>query len=173
MKTLQSEEKVVYVARFHWIYTFKALLPLLAALAVFMVAALMGLLLPFLLVLALPILFAFAHLMNQLTYKFVNRVIVTNKRLIIQKGWTSRNTTDIGLDRILGYKIAEDASGRALKYGQVILFCAGAGQIDLHPFMADTTKLCMALNKELPEVKDEKPKKVSRFRPFLRTFARR
>ncbi|NJO38291.1 MAG: PH domain-containing protein [Rhizobiales bacterium] len=175
MKTLQPEEKVVYVARFHWIYTFKALLPLLGALAVFLIAAAMGLVLPFLLVLVLPILFAFVHLMNKLTYRFVNRVIVTNKRLIIQKGWTSRNTTDLGLDRILGYKIAEDASGRALKYGQVILFGAGVGQIDLHPFMAETTRLCMALNKEQPPPTDQKPEKKTRwlFRPFVRKFAQR
>ena len=173
-KTLQPDEYLVYISRFHWIYTFRAIAPLLIAIAIVIVAALAGLIQPFLLVLCLPIFFAAAHALSKLSYKWVNKVVVTNKRLIIQKGWRKRNTTDLGLDRILGYKIDEDATGRTLNYGKVILFGAGVGQIDLYPFMADTLQLCKALNKELPALKDQsKPEKKTRwFRPAFRGFAR-
>ncbi|MEL6964883.1 MAG: PH domain-containing protein [Pseudomonadota bacterium] len=173
-KTLQPDEHLVYISRFHWIYTFRAIAPLLGSIIIVIIAALAGLILPFLLVLCLPIFFAAAHALNQLSYKWVNKVVVTNKRLIIQRGWRKRNTTDLGLDRILGYKIDEDATGRTLNYGKVILFGAGVGQVDLFPYMADTLQLCKALNKELPAWKDQakSEKKARWFRPAFRGFAR-
>jgi len=91
-KTLQPQEEVIYISRFHWIYTLRAIGPLLGAIAVVVLAWLLGVIGPFLLVLALPALFALAHALNKLAYKWVNRVVITNKRLIVQKGWTSRNT---------------------------------------------------------------------------------
>jgi len=106
-KTLQPAEEVIYISRFHWIYTLRAIGPLLGAIAVVAIGWALGVIGPFLLVLALPVLFALAHALNKLAYKWVNRVVITNKRLIVQKGWTSRNTMDIGLDRIL----AQDRRG--------------------------------------------------------------
>ena len=173
-KTLQPDEHLVYISRFHWVYTFRAIAPLLGAIAVVAIAAMVGVILPFLLVLSLPIFFAAAHALSKLHYKRINKVVVTTKRLIIQTGWPKRKTTDLGLDRILGYKIDEDATGRTLNYGKVILFGAGVGQIDLYPFMADTLQLCKALNKELPPLKDqERPEKKTRWlKPPFRGFAR-
>lgn len=175
-KTLQPEEEVIYVSRFHWIYTLRALGPLLAALGVLFIAWYLGVIVPFLLVLALPALFALAHAMRKLAYKWVNRVVITNKRLLIQQGWTSRKTVDIGLDRILGHEIEEDAWGRALDYGKVILFGAGVGKIDLPPYMANTTRFRTALTgaKETPAEKEQKPEAGARRTGALaRIFSRR
>jgi hypothetical protein len=173
-KTLQSDEHLVYISKFHWIYTFRAITPLLASIAIVVIAAMAGLILPFLLVLCLPVFFAAAHALNKLSYKWINKVIVTNKRMIIQRGWRKRNTMDLGLERILGYKIDEDATGRALNYGKVILFGAGVGQVDLFPYMAETTQLCRALNKELPSMKEreKQEKKSGWFRSPFRGLAR-
>lgn len=172
-KTLQPDEHLVYISRFHWIYTFRAIGPLVGAIALVALAWMANIPFPFLLVLSLPVFFAAAHALAKLHYRRINKVVVTTKRLIIQQGWPKRKTTDLGLDRILGYKIDEDATGRTLNYGKVILFGAGVGQIDLFPFMADTLQLCKALNKELPALKDqEKPEKRSWLRPVFRGFAR-
>ncbi|MGI9420447.1 MAG: PH domain-containing protein [Geminicoccaceae bacterium] len=175
-KTLQPEEEVIYISRFHWIYTLRAIGPLLAAIAVLLIAWMLGVPGPFLLVLGLPALFTLAHAFNKLAYKWVNRVVITNKRLIVQKGWTSRNTMDIGLDRILGHKIEEDAQGRALGYGKFVLVCAGLGEVELPPFMANTTRFRTALTGAKDEAanKEEKPEpKEPRVRSLVRAFARR
>ena len=176
-KTLQPEEEIIYISKFHWIYTFLAILPLLGSLAVVLIAYFFNLPIPFLLVLGLPSLFALAHAVNKLAYKYVNRVIITSKRLIIQKGWTSRNTMDLGLDRILGHKIQQDAWGRALDYGSFNLVGAGVGEFSLPPYMANPTRFRMALTgaKDAPPVKPavkEKPKDKKE-RPIARAFARR
>ena len=144
-KTLQPEEEVIYISRFHWIYTLRAIGPLLGAIAVVVIAWLLGVIGPFLLVLALPSLFALAHAINKLAYKWANRVVITSKRVIVQQGWNSRRTMDIGLDRILGHRIEEDAWGRALGYGKFVLVCGGVGEVELPPYMANTTRFRTAL----------------------------
>ncbi|MGI9502730.1 MAG: PH domain-containing protein [Geminicoccaceae bacterium] len=177
-KTLQPAEEVIYISRFHWIYTLRAIGPLLGAIAVVAIGWALGVIGPFLLVLALPVLFALAHALNKLAYKWVNRVVITNKRLIVQKGWTSRNTMDIGLDRILGHKIEEDAWGRALGYGKFVLVGAGVGEIELPPYMANTTRFRTALTgakDAVSETKEDKPEaKQPKMRSLVRAaFARR
>lgn len=176
-KTLQPDEKIIYVSRFHWIYTLKAIGPLLGSIAIVVAAAYLGVIGPFLLVLCLPVLFALVHAMNKLAYRWVNRVLITNKRLIIQQGWTSRKTTDIGLDRILGHKIEEDAWGRALGYGKFILFGAGVGEIGLPPYMANPTRFRTALTGAkdgiLPQKEEKTDTKKTATRALIRAFSRR
>ena len=176
-ETLQPEEEIIYISRFHWIYTLRAILPLLGSLAIVLIAWSFSVPIPFLLVIGLPSLFALAHAINKLAYKYVNRVIITSKRLIIQKGWTNRNTMDLGLDRILGHKIQQDAWGRALDYGTFILVGAGVGEFSLPPYLANPARFRMALTgaKETPPAKSkqkDKPKE-KKGRPFVRSFARR
>jgi len=77
--------------------------------------------------------------------------------LIIQKGWTKKNTMDLGLDRILGHKIAEDAWGQTLGYGKFILVGAGVGEIDLPGFMSNPARFRVALTgkkEEEPETEE-------------------
>ena len=144
-KTLQPEEEIIYVSKMHWIYTLKAIAPLLLSLAVVFIAWSLGVITPFLIVLALPILFALSHFMKKMAYKWTNLVIITNKRLIVQKGWTNKNTMDLGLDRILGHRIAEDPWGQTLGYGKFTLMGAGVGEIELPNYLANPTRFRMAL----------------------------
>lgn len=157
-KTLQPEEEIIYISEFHWIYTLRSIGPLLAALLLVFIAWSLGVITPFLLVLSLPILFALGHFMKKMAYKWTNQVVITNKRLIIQRGWTKKNTMDLGLDRILGHKIAEDAWGQTLGYGKFVLVGAGVGEIDLPGFMSNPARFRVALTgkKEEEEPKDEK-----------------
>ncbi|MDH3663845.1 MAG: PH domain-containing protein [Alphaproteobacteria bacterium] len=154
-KTLQPEEEIIYVSRFHWIYTLRSIGPLLAALAVVFGAWLVGVATPFLLILALPVLFALGHFLKRMAYKWTNRVVITNKRLIVQKGWTKRNTMDLGLDRILGHKIAEDAWGQTLGYGKFILVGAGVGEIELPGFMSNPARFRRALTGKKADLDDD------------------
>jgi hypothetical protein len=154
-KTLQPEEEIIYISRFHWIYTLRAIGPLLAAIAVVFGAWLLGVPLPFLLVLGLPVLFALGHFLKKMAYKWTNQVVITSKRLIVQKGWTKRNTMDLGLDRILGHRIAEDAWGQTLGYGKFILVGAGVGEIELPDFMSNPARFRRALTGKKADLEDD------------------
>ena len=144
-KTLQPEEEIIYISKFHWIYTARSIAPLLGSLAVVFVGWQLGLIAPFLLVLSLPVFFALGHFLKKMAYKWTNQVIITNKRLIVQRGWTKKNTMDLGLDRILGHKIAEDAWGQTLGYGKFVLVGAGVGEIDLPEYMSNPARFRIAL----------------------------
>ncbi len=159
-KTLQPEEEIIYVSRFHWIYTLRSIGPLLAALSVVGIAWAFGVPIPFLLVLGLPVLFALAHFLKRMAYKWTNRVVITNKRLIVQKGWTNRNTMDLGLDRILGHKIAEDAWGQTLGYGKFILVGAGVGEIELPGFMSNPARFRRALTGKKADIDDDEDEAI-------------
>ncbi len=155
-KTLQPEEEIIYISKFHWIYTLRSIGPLLATLFAVFVAWLLSVPGPILFVLALPILFALAHFLKKMAYKWTNQVVITNKRLIVQKGWTKKNTMDLGLDRILGHKIAEDAWGQTLGYGKFVLVGAGVGEIELPNYMSNPARFRIALTGKKEE---EPPKK--------------
>jgi hypothetical protein len=157
-KTLQPEEEIIYISKFHWVYTLRSIGPLLGALAVVFVAWMLGVMTPFLLVLSLPILFALAHFLKRMAYKWTNQVVITNKRLIVHKGWTNKNTMDLGLDRILGHKIAEDAWGQTLGYGKFILVGAGVGEIELPNYMSNPARFRVALTGK----KEEEPQKTGK-----------
>jgi len=154
-KTLQPEEEIIYVSKFHWIYTLRSIGPLLAALAVLIFGWLLDIAGPFLLVLALPVLFALGHFLQKMAYKWTNRVVITNKRLIVQRGWTKRNTMDLGLDRVLGHKIAEDAWGQTLGYGKFVLVGAGVGEIELPNFMSNPARFRRALTGKKADLEDD------------------
>jgi hypothetical protein len=158
-KTLQPEEEIIYISKFHWIYTLRSIGPLLASLALLFFAWSLGVIGPFLLVLALPVLFALGHFLKKMAYKLTNQVIITNKRLIVQRGWTNKRTMDLGLDRILGHKIAEDAWGQTLGYGKFVLVGAGVGEIDLPEFMSNPARFRVALTGKKEE-ELEKAKKA-------------
>lgn len=157
-KTLQPEEEIIYISKFHWIYTLRSIGPLLSALAVVFIAWSLGVIAPFLLVLSLPALFALGHFLKKMAYKWTNQVVITNKRLIVQRGWTKKNTMDLGLDRILGHKIAEDAWGQTLGYGKFILVGAGVGEIDLPGFMSNPARFRVALTGKKEEAPKEEKK---------------
>lgn len=154
-KTLQPEEEIIYVSKFHWIYTLRSIGPLLGALLLLFVAWSFDVAGPFLLVLALPVLFALGHFLKKMAYKWTNQVVITNKRLIVQRGWTNKNTMDLGLDRILGHKIAEDAWGQTLGYGKFVLVGAGVGEIELPGFMSNPTRFRRALTGKKADLMDD------------------
>ena len=81
---------------------------------------------------------------------------------------------DLGLDRILGHKIEEDAWGRALGYGKFTLVGAGVGEIELPPFMANPTRFRTALTGAKEPAPKEKPEGSDRnMRSLVRTLVRR
>ncbi len=142
---MQPEEEIVYVSSFHWVYNFRALAPLVASLTIVFLGWWFGLVTPFLIVLSLPTFFALGHYLKKMAYKWCHLVVITNKRLIVQKGWRKRDTMDLGLDRILGHKIFQDAWGQTLGYGRFVLIGAGVGEIEIPNYMVNPARFRVAL----------------------------
>jgi hypothetical protein len=154
-RTFLDGEEVLYCARMHWIYTLKCALPLIGVITLFGLVFLLsgepGVLLLGT-VLAVPALIFF---LVRMTKKWTNLVVVTNKRLIYQRGWTARATTDLGIDRILGHKMDEDAWGQFLGYGKFVVVGAGLGDIPLPEFLSNPIGFRRALTGKKEELYDE------------------
>ena len=82
--TISDKEKIIYVVRFHWIYTFIAFLYL-----IFLGLLLIGI-------------FIFIKMMIN---KWTTERALTNTRYIQKIGWISRDTEEIGISKTMIDKI--------------------------------------------------------------------
>lgn len=116
---LHRGEKILYVTRYHWIYYFRALLPLLATIGL---GSILWLLWQNELLAALSLVGLFVS-MGWFVLKWVEalikRAFVTNQRLIYRQGYAHRNIVDVTLDRIGGVIVDQDLPQRLLGHGTV------------------------------------------------------
>ena len=102
-QSLVTGERVVYRGHFHWSYKLAAV---------------------FWLCLILPGLIMLIHIWS-------TEIAVTNRRLIYKRGWISRRTDEINLNRIEEVNLRQGVLGRLLGYGKVVCKGTGAGDIEL------------------------------------------
>ena len=108
--TISDKEKIIYVVRFHWIYTFIAFLYL-----IFLGLLLIGI-------------FIFIKMMIN---KWTTERALTNTRYIQKIGWISRNTEEIGINKIEEVDLTQSILGRILGYGSISISGTGSGHIFL------------------------------------------
>ena len=106
--TISDDEKIVYVVQFHWIYTFIAFLYL-----IFLGLLLIGV-------------FIFIKMMIN---KWTTERALTNTRYIQKIGWISRNTEEIGINKIEEVDLTQSILGRILGYGSISISGTGSGHI--------------------------------------------
>ena len=106
--TISDNEKIVYVVQFHWIYTFIAFLYL-----IFLGLLLIGI-------------FIFIKMMIN---KWTTERALTNTRYIQKIGWISRNTEEIGINKIEEIDLTQSILGRILGYGSISISGTGSGHI--------------------------------------------
>ncbi len=106
--TISDNEKIVYVVQFHWIYTFIAFLYL-----IFLGLLLIGI-------------FIFIKMMIN---KWTTERALTNTRYIQKIGWISRNTEEIGINKIEEVDLTQSILGRILGYGSISISGTGSGHI--------------------------------------------
>ena len=106
--TISDDEKIVYVVQFHWIYTFIAFLYL-----IFLGLLLIGI-------------FIFIKMMIN---KWTTERALTNTRYIQKIGWISRNTEEIGINKIEEVDLQQSILGRILGYGSISISGTGSGHI--------------------------------------------
>lgn len=102
-KSLSNNEHILHTGRFHW--TYKSI-------------ALAGLFL------IIPGLIMWLRV-------YTTEIVITNRRLIYKRGWISRQTEEIGLDRLEEVNLIQGVEGRILGYGTLVCKGTGASTIEL------------------------------------------
>ena len=109
-ETIGENEKIVYIVKFHWIYTLSALLYLL-----------------FFGILIIGIIIFFKMMIN----KWTTERVLTNSRYIQKTGWIARNTEEISIYKIEEVDLSQTILGRVLGYGSISISGTGSGNIIL------------------------------------------
>lgn len=109
-KTMGDSEKVIFRAKFHWVYTFTAFAWLLI-LGVIGVGIWM-----------------FVHMM---IVKWTTEIVATNERFVYKTGWITRKTQEVSLQKIEEIKLSQGVLGRLFGYGRLHIQGTGVGLIDL------------------------------------------
>lgn len=118
-KTLAPSERIIFRARFHWLYTFSAIL---------WAFTLLGIVITF----------------ERLIKMWSTEIVVTNYRFIVKTGWIARKTQEVSLDKIEEINLVQSFWGRIWGYGTLNVRGTGVGDIQL-PSIDDPVKLHRAL----------------------------
>lgn len=156
-QSLSSDEKIIHIGRFHWMYTVAAIMSIVwgivGCIAViwasiyvqtnFMqgnipvddgVMAMIKSLHPGIRLAAFLIfvmgLLRFAQMM---VVRATTEIAVTTSRLIYKRGLVARYVGEMSIDRIEGVNVLQSILGRILGYGRVMVRGMGVGEVVLPP----------------------------------------
>jgi uncharacterized membrane protein YdbT with pleckstrin-like domain len=125
---LQPGEQIRYQASIHWITYLHGLLWLLAAAVVYIVmpTSWRG---GFLLDAVVIILVAGGvfFLARAWFYQWITEIAVTDRRVIYKRGFISRSTAEMHMEKIESVKVDQSILGRILDYGKVTILGTGTG----------------------------------------------
>lgn len=110
-ETIGVNEKIVYIVKFHWIYTLSALLYLF-----------------FFGIFIIGIIIFFKMMIN----KWTTERVLTNSRYIQKNGWIARKTEEISIYKIEEVDLSQTILGRVLGYGSISISGTGSGNIILN-----------------------------------------
>lgn len=114
-KSLASGEEIRARARFHWTYHLFAWASLLI-LGVIIVGVII-----------------FARMM---IWMKTTEIAVTDRRLVIKRGWLSRSTEELSLNSVEEVNVRQGFWGRILGFGKLMISGTGAGDVNT-PNIAD------------------------------------
>ena len=109
-KTIGINESIIYKVKFHWTYSFVAIL--------------------YLLILGIVWIGIFIFL-KMIINKWTTERVLTNERYIQKIGWIRRETEEISLDRVEEVNLTQSLLGRIFGFGTVDLSGTGSGKIIL------------------------------------------
>lgn len=154
-QSLGPDEEIVYVGKFHWMYTLNAMMSILAGfIGAMMVLAAghyfvghygsgfysgsivgqirelhpgikIGCVVTFVIGL-----FRFAQMM---VVKATTEIAITTSRLIYKRGLVARHVGEMSIDRIEGVNVLQSFFGRIFDYGRLVVHGMGIGEVVLPP----------------------------------------
>lgn len=130
---LLADEKIVFFSRPHWIVFASVVWPLLFTLLIaiyghdFLTAAIYGYSL-YSIFLVIGFAVTLVQLASALILYHNSEYGVTNKRVLVKRGWIWRTSSEIFLDKIEAVKVDQTIPGRLLHYGVLIIIGTGGTQ---------------------------------------------
>ncbi|HTX48396.1 MAG TPA: PH domain-containing protein [Caulobacteraceae bacterium] len=129
-RVLQPGETIAYRARLHWVIYLAGMVLVVVAIAAAIAALLLktdaaryGLLLAAVIALFLGVF----QMTRAWLWQVNTEITVTNRRIIYKRGFISRNTVEMNLDKVESVLVQQTLVGRMLDYGTVIVRGVGAG----------------------------------------------
>lgn len=144
--TLQHDEKIIQVARLHWVIYTKSLVYVLLAFTVVIAAyATFGVGEVATVIVSGLLLAAARAALQAWWYQFTTEITVTDKRVIYKTGFIRRHTDEMFRSQIESVYVDQSIPGRILRYGSVHCRGTGEGMEHLH-YIADPIAMQNALN---------------------------
>jgi uncharacterized membrane protein YdbT with pleckstrin-like domain len=145
-KILQPDERIVAIGKKHWvIYLPGASVLILAILieAVQLVVPHAGLAIE--IVAAIVAVLALILLIREWFSQWTTEIVVTNRRVVYKRGFISRFTREMNMEKIESVAVDQTLAGRLLGYGTIDIRGTGAGFEQLRG-IADPIALRNAIN---------------------------
>ena len=125
---LQPDEQVRYTTNIHWIIYLPGLgVLILAGLAYWLAlreVAAASLWIAIAIVLAI---IAALMLLSAWFRRFITEIAVTNRRIIYKRGFISRSTIEMQMDKVESVDVEQSILGRVLGYGDILVRGVGTG----------------------------------------------
>lgn len=118
-KVLVGDERVTYETGLHWIIYSPAFLSFVIAVGFVQQLHPAALL--------LLLLFSCVSLVRAIIRQMTTEIFVTTKRIIFKRGWISRNTIELNLNRVEGLDVNQSILGRISNFGTVTVRGTGIG----------------------------------------------
>ncbi len=125
---LQPGERIILTARLHWIEYWPAILFLVlgVVLVIWATKAGMGDTMVSAITVAFAALFVGAFLRSWF-YRWITEFAITDRRVISKRGFITRNTAEMNMDKIESVQVDQSVLGRLLDYGTVTVRGTGQG----------------------------------------------
>lgn len=138
--TLDADEKILFIGKYHWLVSLKALIRILiyvtlAVAALYylpklntgwgwlvMVARVMA---------AMIVLFGAAKLLKTMVRVMTTEIAVTSQRLVFRSGLIARNIESVNVHKVESTIIQQSILGRMLDYGKIEVRGTGINEIEL------------------------------------------
>jgi uncharacterized membrane protein YdbT with pleckstrin-like domain len=144
-KVLQPEETIVVVAKKHWmIYAQTIALLILALVIIIAGPAYFGYTIVFQILAGVIALLGVIAFLRAWFDQWTTEIAVTNKRVIYKRGFISRYTTEMNMEKVESVVVDQNLWGRIFGYGTVGVRGTGEG-IEHLTMIADPLKLRSAI----------------------------
>lgn len=175
-QSLGSNEELIHVGHFHWMYTFMAVMNIFWGLVMcimiiagavyytghfgagFYADNLIGMIRELhpgiKLATFLSFILSLLRFAQMMVVKASTEIAVTNKRLVYKRGLVARYVGEMSIDRIEGVNVLQGIMGRILNYGRVMVRGMGVGEVILPP-IEDPIKFRKAIMKARSYNKDD------------------
>ena len=131
-EVLQPGEEVRYQASIHWITYLHGALWLVAAALVWMIVPASWRDSVIVMVIRLILVGGGVYFLARAWFDWwITEIAVTNRRVIYKRGFISRSTAEMHMDKIASVKVDQSILGRIFDYGKVAIVGTGSGEESL------------------------------------------